>query len=225
MIAKAIREKPDLVIIPATGNTPLATYRELAILRRDAGLDTSRLRVFQLDDYLHVKRDDPRSLYGWMKRAFLDPLGIQDRQVVRLGDDVRDPEVVCAGYDRALEQAGGADLVILGLGPNGHLGFNEPPSDRNASTRVVKLTAASIASNAAYFTDPVPARALTAGMPALLSAEKILLLVSGTGKQDILDRTLRGPVTAEVPASYLQECSQATIFADRDALGPSWMAQ
>jgi glucosamine-6-phosphate deaminase len=218
MIAAEIRRKPELVIIPATGNTPLATYRELGRMREVGELDASRVRVFQLDDYVGIGVGDLRSLYAWMQRAFLEPLGISEERVTSIGGPKLGTAAACTAYDRELARAGGADLVILGLGPNGHLGYNEPPSLPDAPTRVVELTAASLASSRAYFAD-APRLGVTAGMKAILSAKKIVMLVSGRSKREILRRALGGPVGPELPASYLQLCPQAVVIADREAAG------
>ncbi len=218
-MAAVIRAKPDAAVVVATGNTPMGMYRELAERRGRGEIDTSRLRVFQLDAYLGLTDDDPRSLYGWMKRAFLDPLGVSDANVVRLLGDAADPAGVCRAYDRAVEQVGGFDLSVLGLGPNGHLGFNEPPSAADAPTRVVGLTPASVASNAPYWggAGRVPRKALTAGMIQLLGARQTILVVSGAHKQEILRRTLEDRPTPDVPSSYLQQAANVTIIADRAA--------
>jgi glucosamine-6-phosphate deaminase len=218
-IAAAIAEQPGAALVVATGNTPLGAYRELARRRSDGRLDASRVRVFQLDEYLEIAEDDPRSLYGWMRGAFLEPLGVPDSNVVRLRGDTPDPAEACASYVGAVRASGGLDLVILGLGPNGHLGFNEPPSGPDAPTRVVDLTEASVESNAGYWgaSDRVPRRALTAGMDLLLAARRTLLLVSGAHKRDILAQALAGPATPWVPASYLRQARDSTVIADRAA--------
>lgn len=218
LVADVIRRLPNAVLVPATGNTPMGIYGELGARARHGEIDASGLRVFQLDDYLGIGPDDPRSLYGWMRRALLDPLNIPPQQVVRLAGDSPDP-AACAEYDRKLRDAGGVDLLILGLGLNGHLAFNEPPSDRTAPTRIVDLSPVSVASNAAYWggEDRVPRQAVTAGMTTLLSARRTVLLVSGASKQTILRRVLEGPVSPEVPASFLREASGVTVLADREA--------
>ena len=218
-LARWISAEPDAAVVLATGNTPMGMYRELAEMGRRDGLDVARLRVFQLDAYVGLSLDDPRSLYGWMARAVLEPLGVAEAQVVRLPGDAPDLQAACRAYDAAVAAAGGFALSVLGLGPNGHLGFNEPPSAPTAPTRLVTLTEESIVSNAGYWggRDQVPRQALTAGMAPLLAARRTLLVVSGAHKRDILQRALSGPMMPDVPASYLQRAANVTVLADRAA--------
>lgn len=220
-IAETIAANPTAVIVVATGDTPMGAYRELAARLRRAAIRTDRLRVFQLDEYLGIGPEDRRSLYGWMERAFLAPLGIPAARVVRLNGTASDLAATCRAYDETVCAAGGFDLAILGLGPNGHLGFNEPPTAPDAPTRVVDLTPESVASNARYWGDPeeVPRRALTAGMEVLLAARQTLLLVSGASKRAILHRVVDGPAVSDVPASLLQRSAGVTILADEAAWG------
>jgi glucosamine-6-phosphate deaminase len=219
LIAGVIRANPAAAIVLATGETPMGVYRELAARRQRGEFDTSRLRIFQLDAYLGLAAGDPRSLYGWLARSVLEPLGIPEANVVRLPGDAPDPAAACRVYDAAVRAAGGLDLSVLGLGPNGHLGFNEPPSDAGAPTRVVALTEASVRSNARYWgaTDQVPRAAITAGLDVLLAGRQTLLLVSGEHKREILRRSIAGPVMPQVPASYLQQAANVTVIADRAA--------
>lgn len=218
-LIEAIQEQPEAAIVAATGDTPMGMYIELAQLHLRGLIDTSRLRVFQLDAYLGLTPDDPRALFGWTRRSFIEPLGIAEANVVRLAGDATDPWEACRLYKEAVRKAGGFDISILGLGPNGHIGFNEPPSPPDAPTRLVDLTPESILSNAHYWggEGQVPRRALTCGMDLLLTARRTLLLVSGAHKHQILHRAVEGPQTPEVPASYLQSASKVTVVADRAA--------
>ncbi len=219
MVADIAAAQPTATVVPAMGDTPMGIYAELAAWRQRGEIDASRLRVFQLDEYAGIGADDPRSLYGWLLRSFVEPLGITEANVVRLRGDVEDLEAACRVYEEAAQEAGGFDLVILGLGPNGHLGFNEPPSEPDAPTRAVELTEESLESNARYWggRHRVPRTAVTVGMDLLLSAKHVLLVVSGAHKSDILRRTVTGPATPDLPASLLQGAANVTVLADRAA--------
>ena len=218
-IAAVIAARPASTVVIATGRTPMRTYARLSV-RAGAGLHTASVRAFQLDEYVGVGPDDERSLAGWMDRSFVEPLGIDPSTVVRLDGADDDVASVCEGYARAVRAAGGLDLAILGLGPNGHLGFNEPPSDPTSPTRAVDLSAASLASNESYWgRGRVPRRAITAGMDVLLGAKCVVLIVTGESKRDILRRTVRELPTPSVPASFLQRHPDVRVIADRAAWG------
>jgi glucosamine-6-phosphate deaminase len=221
LVEEELAATPGAWVAVATGDTPMGLYAELAARRRSGLLHTAQLTAVQLDEYLGLEAEDRRSLFGWMRRSFLDPLGIADERVVRLPLD-GDLHNACVAFDRALGARGGLDLAILGLGPNGHLGFNEPPVDPAAPTRAVGLSPATIDANARYWGDvaDVPTRAVTMGMGQLLSARAIVLVVSGAGKRAIVHRTLEGAVGPEIPASFLQEAgADVTVVVDRAAWG------
>lgn len=219
IVAALLGADPALKAVLATGHSPMDLYAGLAERQAAGTLEAGGITAFQLDEYVGVTDGDARSLYGWMDRSVLGPLRIPDRQVVRFAEAAEDVEAECARHAGRIRDAGGFDLAILGLGPNGHLGFNEPPCDARSTTRVVSLTPESIESNARYWGGPdrVPRRALTVGMDALLASRKILLLVFGAHKHSILRRTVEGPVTPAVPGSFLQEAADVTVIADEAA--------
>jgi glucosamine-6-phosphate deaminase len=218
-IAMTAVVNPTAAVVVATGNTPVGTYKALAVMQGEGKFDPSGWKVFQLDEYLGLAKDDKRTLWGWMERMFVDPLGLDAARITRLPCDTADADASCKAYDAAVAQAGGFDLAILGLGPNGHLAFNEPPADEHAPTRALTLSEESLASNSAYWggRDQVPLRAMTAGMAPLLAAKRVVLLVSGKGKHDIFKRVTQGSVTADVPASFLQRHPNVLVICDRDA--------
>ena len=221
LVAGVIASVPHASVIVATGNTPLGVYAELAERRAAGQLDTSGVTVVQLDEYLGLGHDDRRSLYGWMRRSFLDPLGIGEERVLALPLD-GDLAARCAAFDRDLDARGGVDLAILGIGANGHLGFNEPPADAFTDTREVELSPGTIQANGSYWgtSADVPARAVTMGLRQVLGARTIVLLVSGAGKRAILHRALEGAVTPDVPASFLRATeADVTVIADGEAWG------
>ena len=221
LVADAIARHPTAAVVPATGNTPMGLYAELAGRRRAGTLDAGRVTAVQLDEYLGLDAGDRRSLFGWMHRSFLDPLGIEGEHVVRLPTD-GDLDEACVSFDRELLARGGIDLAILGLGSNGHLGFNEPPAEANVPTRAVDLSPMTVEANGRYWGDvaDVPTRAVTLGLGPLLSARAIVLVVSGLGKRAIVHRLLEGPVGPSVPASFLQTAEgDVTVVVDRSAWG------
>ena len=215
-LAAAARPAPTLM--PALGTSALGVYAALGELASTGAADLSGLRLIQLDEYLGLDPGDPRSLAGWLRRDVATPLGIPDERIITLPGDAPDPEAACRDFDTSVAAAGGIDVAVLGLGPNGHLGFNEPPSPAGAPTRAVDLTPESLESNARYWPDlEVPRRALTAGMPTILAARRIVLVVTGAGKRAILRRLMTEPVGPDLPASYLRDCGAATLLADDEA--------
>ena len=221
VVAGVVHDDGPVTIVPATGETPVGMYAELAERRTRGDLDTDGVSIVQLDEYLGLAPDDRRALFGWMERTVLEPLAIDPGRVARLPTD-GDVDAACVEFDRALGRRGGIDLAILGLGDNGHLGFNEPPSAATSPTRAIELTPATIRANARYWgsTSDVPTRAVTLGLRPLLAADTIILLVSGARKHHIVHRALEGPVGEDVPASFLREAAaNVTVIVDRDAWG------
>jgi glucosamine-6-phosphate deaminase len=221
LVAEAIAGTPAVSITAATGESPMGLYSALAAHHQSGALETSAVTVFQLDEYLGLAPGDRRSLLGWMRRSFLEPLGMRDAQVVPLPLD-GDLEEACAAFDRAIEVRGRLDVAVLGLGRNGHLGFNEPPSWPESPTRVVELSAETLKDNARYWGSvaDVPDRAVTMGLRHLLEARRIVMVVSGASKREIVHRALEGPVGPEVPASFLGTAeAEVTVVVDRAAWG------
>lgn len=218
-VVAAVQAKPDSTVVFPTGKTPVGLYTEL-IARSHAGtFDPSQLQIFLLDEYVGIGSDDPRSLQGWLQRELFTPLAIRPEQVTPLPGDATDLEQACRAYEATVQKAGGFDLAILGLGPNGHIGYNDPPATGDARTRVLRLSQSSLDTCARDWGTEVSLlpEAITAGMDLLLAARQKLLLVSGEGKQQILYKSLLGPVTPEVPASYLQQADEVTVMVDKAA--------
>jgi glucosamine-6-phosphate deaminase len=222
-IAAVVRAKPTAAVVLATGNSPMGIYSELGARSARGQLDATQLRVFQLDEYFGLADNDGRSLFGWMDRAFLQPMRVPLQNVVRLrsgsGNDWRNQ---CRQYDEAVAAAGGFDLAVLGIGPNGHLAYNEPGSHAHSPTRALLLTEASTLSSAEYWGGRAnaPLAGITCGMTHLLAARQIVLVASGQKKREILERALHGPIGPEVPASYLQTVSDRLIVLCDEAAAP-----
>jgi glucosamine-6-phosphate deaminase len=180
----------------------------------------SRWRSFNLDEYVGLGATDPRSFAAFMAQQLGDRLGLSPGQLLLPDGLAPDPEAEALRYQRALQSAGGIDLQLLGLGENGHVGFNEPPCSADAACRCVLLSEATRRQNAAAFGgDPaaVPARAITLGTAEILAARRVLLVVTGAAKAQILRRSLLEPPGPEVPASWLQRHSQLEVVVDQAA--------
>jgi glucosamine-6-phosphate deaminase len=220
LVAKIVAAKPDAVVSVPTGSTPLAMF-DLLVERAARGtIDLSRIELFCLDEYVGVSADDPNSLTGWLQRALIDRAGIPPHHVHALPATASDIPAAARRYERELADLGGLDLAILGLGPNGHVAYNEPGSAADSRTRVVKLTPGSVTQAAAYWqsTVNIPDTAVTIGVGTLLEADQIVLLVSGDAKAEILRRTLEEPMSADVPASWLRKAGQRLhVIADEGA--------
>lgn len=217
-IVETVRDRPDAIIVLPTGNTPLRTYARVMELTRQDRLDWSRIRIVALDEYCGIARDDPRVLGAWLEREIVGPLGIAPQHFIRF-DPTADPQAECARVEGWLASHGPADLAILGLGLNGHLGFNEPGTHFDSPTHHLQLTPESIASNAVYWGGEakVPRAAFTLGLATLLASRRLMMLVSGAPKAPILAQTLEGPVSTDVPATALRARADTLVLADRAA--------
>jgi len=217
-IVRRVRAKPSAVLILPTGNTPLRTYARIVEVTRRDSVDWSHVRIVTLDEYADIPRDDPRVLGAWLEREIVGPLGIDAERFIRF-DPAGDPIAECVRMEAWVARNGPADLAILGLGLNGHLGFNEPGTSFASSTHHLPLTPESIASNAVYWGGQanVPRTAFTLGLATLAGSRSIMLLVSGASKAAILKRCLQGPVGPEVPATALRAHADAMVLADRPA--------
>lgn len=215
LVEGLIRAKPDATIGLAAGATPLGLYARLL----GRGPDLSRLTVFGLDEYLGLGTDHPASCAATLLAHFIRPAGIAPERVHLLDGRVQgDLKAACAEHERLIAAAGGLDLQILGLGVNGHIGFNEPGSSLAGRTRPVALRSSTLRTNAAIFApDPVPPTALSMGVGTILAARTILLLATGPSKADAVARMIEGPVSAMVPASALQLHPDAWVVVDTAA--------
>ena len=220
-IVAAIQANPNATIVFPTGKTPEGLYQELIARYQKREFDPSHLRIFLLDEYVGIGPDDARSLYGWLRHTLFVPLHIRPEQIAPLPGDAADPVAACRTYHETLLAAGGLDVAILGLGPNGHIGYNEPPADAHATTRVLTLTESSLATCARDWggSERLLPQAMTIGMDLLLAAKQKLLLVSGAAKRNILQQSLYGPLSPNVPASYLQQAAHVTVIMDEAAAG------
>lgn len=220
IISAQILLKPDAVLGLATGSTPVGAYRQL-IEKHEAGdLDFSRIHSVNLDEYKGLSGDHDQSYRYFMNHNLFDHVNIDKANTNVPNGLAEDPEAECKRYNHVIEEEGGIDLQLLGIGNNGHIGFNEPCDVFEKGTHVVTLTEETRQSNARFFTsiDEVPTHALTMGVGNIMSAKKVLLLASGEGKAKALYESCFGPVTPQVPASVLQLQSDVVVIADEAAL-------
>jgi glucosamine-6-phosphate deaminase len=220
IVASAVAADPELVLALPTGSTPLGMFQAL-IRRVEAGtLDLSHAQFFCLDEYVGVTPEDPNSLTGWLFRSFMDPAGVPRAHIHTVPATAPEPESAVAAYEAELATLGGLKLAVLGLGPNGHIAYNEPGSGADTRTRMLQLTQQSIDQAGAYWAPgtPTPTTAMTMGVATLLEAERIVLIVSGAAKADMLRRALEDDPSADVPASWLQLAPEKTlVIADEAA--------
>lgn len=221
--ADAIWDKISQIHSPLTalptGSTPLDVYKHLLSAYGERKDVWGQVRYLSLDDYAGLEDDDERLFQNWLAREILDDSGITHRTT--FNSNAADPAQETARMEQWIADNGPIDIVVLGLGTNGHIAFNEPGSSFESTTRIVPLSSETREANAAYWggIDQVPTQAYTLGLKTLASAQHIFLLVSGAHKADILDKVLNGPITEDVPATVLRTVPNVTVIADKAALG------
>ena len=219
-VASALRATPRLVLGLPTGRTPILLYDELIALHRARGADFSRATTFNLDEFVGLAATHPSSYRAFMQRHLFDHVNLPRRRIHFLNGAARDVAGECMRYERAIARAGGLDLLILGLGTNGHIGFNEPAPALIAPTHRTRLRPATRRANAAWFAGrlrDVPHEALSMGMATILRARRLVLIATGASKAGSVARMVRGPVTPRLPASFLQLHRHAEVWLDRAA--------
>lgn len=212
--------KPDCVLGLATGSTPIGTYDQLVDWYEKGDVDFSEVKTVNLDEYRGLTRDNDQSYYYFMHEHLFDRVNIKEENTHVPDGTEPDAQKECDRYEALIESMGGVDIQLLGLGHNGHIGFNEPDSVFPQRTHCVNLTESTIEANKRFFAsaDDVPRQAYTMGIGTIMKAKKILLIVNGEGKADIVAKAFFGPVTPEVPASILQLHRDVIIVADKAAL-------
>ncbi|HYJ12786.1 MAG TPA: glucosamine-6-phosphate deaminase [Thermomicrobiales bacterium] len=221
IVASIVADHPGTALTLPTGETPRGMYEELVTRIRNGDVSFDGIDFFCLDDYLGKSINDETSLTSWLDSVFFTPANLHGPNLHFVPTLAADPHAAAMEYERTIESKGGLELAVLGLGPNGHIGFNEPGSPIDSRTRVVELTPESRNQNAAYYdsAEAIPDQAMTIGIGTLLEARRIVLIVSGAGKASILRASLQGPITSEVPGSYLQTVGdRLTVIADTAAV-------
>lgn len=216
LFAAQLTQKPDSVFGFATGSTPIPCYKDLISFYEQGLLDFSQVISFNLDEYCGIAQDHPSSYHRFMHENLFSHINIPKENIHipnSMGVDA------CERYDKAIEQAGGIDLQLLGIGKNGHIGFNEPDDAFSCGTHIVKLTESTIAANARFFKDEkdVPRTAISMGISSIMACHSIVLIATGESKAKAVYDTLNGPINPHVPASILRLHPNATFLLDQDA--------
>lgn len=219
MVVAAVRARPDTVLGLATGGTMLPLYARLVAAHAAGAVSFARVTTFNLDEYIGLSPEHPCSYHTYMRAAFFDHVDIDRTRTHLPQGDSADPVAESQRYEALITSCGGIDLQLLGIGQNGHIGFNEPTSSLGSRTRIKTLTASTRAANAGYFdrSEDIPAHAITMGIRTILEARHCLLLATGAAKAAAAAAMIEGPLSAACPASALQMHPAATVVLDRDA--------
>ena len=220
IISAQVIMKPNCVLGLATGSTPIGTYDQLVEWYNKGDLDFSEVTTVNLDEYKGLPRTNDQSYYYFMHQHLFDRVNIDPERTNVPNGMEPDAEKECGRYEELIRSLGGVDLQLLGLGHNGHIGFNEPGEAFEKETHCVDLTESTIEANKRFFAsaNDVPKQAYTMGIKTIMQAKKILIVVNGENKADIVERAFFGPVTPEVPASILQLHNDVTLVGDEAAL-------
>ena len=219
-ISAQIIMKPNCVLGLATGSTPVGTYRQLVEWYEKGDLDFSEVMTVNLDEYKGLTRENPQSYYYFMNENLFGKVNINKTRTFLPDGTEPDSKTACENYNEILRAVGDVDLQLLGLGHNGHIGFNEPGESFSTETHCIDLSEQTIKANARFFEtlEEVPRQAYTMGVKTIMSARRILIIVSGEDKAEIVKRAFFGPITPQVPASILQLHRNVTLVADEAAL-------
>lgn len=219
MVARLLREKPDAVLGLATGTTPLGLYRELSSLHHNDRVSFSKVRAFNLDEYVGIGGEHPASYRRFMKENFFSKIDIAQENCFIPDGLAEDIPALCESYESRIRAVGGIDLQVLGIGGDGHIGFNEPGSSLTSRTRIKTLTARTRSDNAADFgsEQAVPKHVITMGVGTIMEARTLALFAFGERKAAAVALAVEGPITSMVPASILQMHPRAKVFLDEAA--------
>jgi len=218
VVAGRLEEEPSSVLMLPTGVTPLGMYRRLVEMHRSEGLSFANATFFNLDEYLGLAPDHRASYHIYMKEHFYGLIDADPARVFVPDGTAPDPEAECERYEAAIREAGGIDVCVLGIGRNGHIGFNEPGAPFDSRTRIVRLSESTRKVNAADFhADRAPERAITAGMATIYESKMVLLLASGTNKAGAVAAAMEDDASESMPASMLRSHPNTVLFLDEAA--------
>ncbi|MDR3601375.1 MAG: glucosamine-6-phosphate deaminase [Desulfosporosinus sp.] len=219
MIAAQILLKPNSVLGLATGSTPIMTYKYLIKLFEDETISFSDVKTINLDEYIGLNKENANSYYFFMCNNFFNFINIKPENVHIPDGTAEDLEKVCSDYETMIQENNGIDLQILGIGNNGHIGFNEPDLKFEAVTHCINLDEETIKANSRFFEneEEVPKKAITMGVKTIMNARKIILLANGSGKAETIFKSLYGKIDPALPASILQLHPDVTFILDKEA--------
>lgn len=220
-VADVVNKKPDAVLGLATGSTPLGLYKELIRMHKEDGLDFSKVTTFNLDEYVGLGSTHDQSYHYFMNENLFQHINVRPENIYIPSGTTENYQAFCQWYEHQIEEAGGIDIQVLGIGSDGHIAFNEPGSSLSSRTRLKTLAKQTIDDNARFFesAEDVPIYAITMGVGTILEADELILLANGQGKADALAAAVEGPVTSMITASALQLHPNSQIFTDAAAAG------
>lgn len=218
LISAQVITKPDSVLGLATGSTPVGIYKQLIEWYEKGDLDFSETTSVNLDEYLGLDQSHPQSYRYFMQHIFFDSINIDQSRTFVPNGVATDIEAECRAYDERIKSLGGIDLQLLGIGEDGHIGFNEPDDCFVKSTHVVTLDESTVKANSRFFgsVESVPKKAITMGMVSIMQAKKILLVANGVKKREIIEKAFFGPITPKIPASILQLHADITVIYSKE---------
>ncbi|MDF2530793.1 MAG: nagB [Clostridia bacterium] len=219
LLASQITLKPNSVLGLATGSTPVGAYNELVRIYKEGDINFTEVVTFNLDEYYGLDKENPQSYYYFMMENLFKHVNINKHNIHIPNGRAKDIELECIEYENKIKQAGGIDLQLLGIGRNGHIGFNEPDVKFEAQTHLVTLDEDTIEANSRFFTalDEVPRKAISMGIKTIMHSRKIILLASGEEKAETINSMINGKITPELPASVLQLHPDVVVLLDEKA--------
>lgn len=219
ILASQIKQKPDTVLGLATGSTPVGMYHQLIKMYQNKEIDFEQVKTFNLDEYVGLDENHPQSYHAFMYQNLFDHVNVKKENIHLPDGQASNLEQECADYEKKISEAGGIDFQVLGIGHNGHIGFNEPKTPFESQTHVVDLDQRTIEANSRFFDsiDQVPRKALSMGIKTIMQAKRIMLMATGADKAEIIAKALQGPVDPDVPASVLQLHPYLTVILDKEA--------
>lgn len=221
LIAETVKKDPKCTLGLATGSTPIGTYEKLAEMNSRGEIDFAKVKSFNLDEYYPISPENPQSYRFFMNENLFSRINIDIKNTHILDGMCKDTEGECAAFEKMIDESGGIDLQLLGIGQNGHIGFNEPSEKLDSKTHLTGLTESTINANSRFFSDAgeVPTMALTMGIGTILKARKIIILANGKSKREAVQALLDSKISTENPASILKVHVDVTLICDREAFG------